>query len=188
MKLNRLLASAVAVSAIMSSGVMAADGTITFTGSVTASACTTITGVSAGGASALNQTINLPAVTATALNKATGTFAGNTAFKISLAGCAATGALSNVRALFDTPFAPPADPYVIGNTATNGASNVAIAILTPAGAQIDLNGGAAVDPGKVLPTTSGNVVMDFVAAYKSLSTGVTSGAVAGTANYTISYF
>jgi major type 1 subunit fimbrin (pilin) len=64
---------------------MAADGTITFNGTVTASACTALTGVSVGGgAPAVNQTINLPAVPAPALNVAAGTYLGQTAFKISL--------------------------------------------------------------------------------------------------------
>jgi major type 1 subunit fimbrin (pilin) len=97
-------------------------------------------------------------------------------------------ALFNVRAIFDTPFAPATDAYVAGNTAPSGAADVAVAILTPAGAQIDMNGGTAVAPGYTLPSTAGAIDMDFVAAYKSLSTSVTAGPVTGTANYTISYF
>ena len=181
MKLNRILASVTVASTLLSAGAMAADGTITFNGTVTASACTALTGVSVGGgAPAVNQTINLPAVPAPALNVAAGTYLGQTAFKISLTGCASVGALSNVRAIFDTPFA--------GNTAPSGAADVAVAILTPAGAQIDMNGGTAVAPGYTLPSTAGAIDMDFVAAYKSLSTSVTAGPVTGTANYTISYF
>lgn len=189
MKLNRILASVAVASTLLSAGAMAADGTITFNGTVTASACTALTGVSVGGgAPAVNQTINLPAVPAPALNAAAGTYLGHTAFKISLTGCAAAGSLSNVRAIFDTPFAPASDAYVAGNTAPSGATNVAVAILTPAGVQIDMNGGTAVAPGYTLPSTAGAIDMDFVAAYKSLSTSVTAGPVTGTANYTISYF
>lgn len=191
MKLNRILASVVVASTLLSAGAMAADGTITFNGTVTASACTALTGVSVGGgAPAVNQTINLPSVPAPALNAAAGTYLGHTAFKISLTGCAAAGSLSNVRAIFDTPFAPATDAYVAGNTAPSAtaAANVAVALLTPAGAQIDMNGGTAVAPGYTLPSTAGAIDMDFVAAYKSLSTGVTAGTVTGTANYTISYF
>lgn len=178
MKLNRILASVTVASTLLSAGAMAADGTITFNGTVTASACTALTGVSVGGgAPAVNQTINLPAVPAPALNVAAGTYLGQTAFKISLTGCASVGALSNVRAIFDTPFAPATDAYVAGNTAPSGAADVAVAILTPAGAQIDMNGGTAVAPGYTLPSTAGAIDMDFVAAYKSLSTSVTAGPV-----------
>lgn len=49
MKLNRILASVTVASTLLSAGAMAADGTITFNGTVTASACTALTGVSVGG-------------------------------------------------------------------------------------------------------------------------------------------
>lgn len=189
MKFTKYLLATAITAALGSSAVQAADGTITFNGTVTSSACTTLAGVSVGGGTAaVNQTINLPAVPAPALNVATGTYLGHTAFKISLTGCAAIGALSNVRAIFDTPFSPASDAHVAGNTAAAGAANVAVAILTPAGVQVDMNGGSAVAPGSTLPTTAGAIDMDFVAAYKSLSTAVTAGPVTGTANYTISYF
>ncbi|PXW42822.1 major type 1 subunit fimbrin (pilin) [Klebsiella oxytoca] len=189
MKLNHIFASVVAASAMLSTGAMAADGTITFAGTVTASACTAVAGVSVGGgAPAVNQTITLPAVPAPALNVASGTYLGHTAFQIQLTGCAAVGALANVRAVFDTPFAPAGDAYVAGNTAPSGAADVAVAILTSGGTQIDMNGGTSLATSYTLPSTSGAINMDFVAAYKSLSTSVTAGPVAGTANYTISYF
>lgn len=44
MKANRLFISALVSSALMSAGAMAADGTINFSGSITASACETILG------------------------------------------------------------------------------------------------------------------------------------------------
>lgn len=189
MKLNRILASVAVASTLFSAGAMAADGTITFSGNVTASACTTLTGVSvAGGTAAVNQTINLPTVPVPALNVASGTYLGHTAFKISLTGCASSSALSNVRAIFDTPFAPASDASVAGNTAPSGATDVSVAILTPAGVQVDMNGGSAIAPGYTLPSSAGAIDMDFVAVYKSLSTNVSAGPVTGTANYTISYF
>lgn len=137
MKFSKYLLASAVITALGSTAVQAADGTITFNGTVTASACTTLAGVSVGGgAPAINQTINLPAVPAQALNVASGTYLGHTAFKISLTGCAAAGSLSNVRAIFDTPFAPATDAYVAGNTAPSGADDVAVAILTPGGRRL----------------------------------------------------
>lgn len=191
MKMNRLLASVAVASALLSAGAMAADGTITFNGNVTASACTALTGVSVGGSTpTVNATVTLPNVPAPALNLAAGTYLGHTSFNIQLTGCEAVGALANVRTVFDTAAPAATDNHVMGNTAALGAADVGVAILTTGGTQIDLNGGAVLDPGAALPPAAspGPIVLNYVAAYKSLSTAVTAGPVTGTANYTISYF
>lgn len=189
MKTNRLVLAALVSSALLSTNALAADGTINFTGSITASACTTVVGAaSAGGTPSTNATITLPNLPTTAFTGA-GTYAGNTAFTIQLNGCQSTTALTNVRALFTTASPQPTDIYVMKNTATTGpATDVAVAILTPAGNQIDLNGGANLDPGDALPSTSGNVTLNYQAAYKALSASVGAGSVAANADYTISYY
>lgn len=192
MKTNRLVLAALVSSALLSTNALAADGTITFTGSITASACTTVVGASsAGSAAATPATVALPSVPTTALPTAGG-FAGHTAFNIQLSGCQATAALTNVRALFTTAAAEPSDVYVMKNTAVGGAANVGVAILTPAGAPIDLNGGSNVDPGVALPPvggTPGPITMNYQAAYKALTTGaVGAGTVTANADYTISYY
>lgn len=186
-----LLASVIALS--VSSGIaQAADGTITFNGLVTSSACTAIASVTADSVATgtpASATLTLPNVTASTLNAAAGTFAGQTPFSIQLTGCEATVALSNVRALFTTTSATGG---AITNTAAAPvAANVAIAILQQNGTtQIDVNGGSARDPGVALPASGspGPVTLNYKAAYKSLSTGVTSGNVTGVADFVISYF
>jgi len=69
----------------------AADGTITFNGMVTASACTAITGVSANGAApSANANVSLPNITDSTLNALTpGSYIGQTGFSILLTGCQA---------------------------------------------------------------------------------------------------
>ncbi|EAV6135728.1 type 1 fimbrial protein [Salmonella enterica] len=190
MKFNRLLLSALISSAmVISVSANAADGTITFNGNVTASACTSIVGAGpTGGTMTQPATVTLPNVASETLNGSAGTLTGHTAFSIELNGCEATVQLNNVRALFTTTTAAAGDSYIMGNTAVSGAGDVGIAILTPAGVQIDLNGGANADPGETLPATSGNVTLNYLAAYKSLSTSVTAGPVTGVADYVISYF
>lgn len=193
MELKKYLFTGIAMLVLGTSMANAADGTITFNGMVTASACTAITGVSANGSVAsTNATVNLPNVTATTLNAAAlGSFAGQTAFNIQLTGCQAAGTLNSVRAGFSTANTPAGDNYVMGNTAAGGSADVAVAILTPTGAQIDLNGGTNLDPGAALPLatgTAGPVVMNYIAAYKVLSNAITAGPVTGVADYIISYY
>jgi P pilus assembly protein, pilin FimA len=190
------LASFVAV-ALGSTAVNAADGTITFNGTVTDSACTAIASVTADTVETgtpVSATLALPPVTTTTLNASAGTYVGQTPFSIQLTGCETTASLDNVRALFTTSSTPSEDPHVMANTAAAGdspATNVAVAIMQENGTtQIDLNGGTLADPGARLPDAGAEapVTLKYKAAYKSLSTGVTAGKVTGVADFVISYF
>lgn len=195
MKLNK---SFIAVAMVMGFGVnsaFAADGTIKFTGLVVASACTAVANVNANGTEVpgpapVTATLELPTVHANVLNAAAGTYVGQTPFSIKLSGCTETAALHNVRAEFTSAATPDNDNYVMANTATgSAASNVAVAIMQRNGTQqIDLHNGQAKDPGAVLPSTTGDVTLEYKAAYKSLNTSVTPGTVAAAADFVISYF
>lgn len=188
MKINRLLIATLISSALLSANTMAADGTITFNGSVTASACTTVVGVApTGGTFSLNNTVTLPSVTVSGLGSTIGAYAGHTPFQISLTGCTQAAGLNNVRALFSTTTTATGDVDIMGNTVA-GATGVGIAILDSTLSQIDLNGGTAKDPGALLPTTAGPIMLNYTAAYKTTNTTVTTGLITGIADYTISYF
>ncbi|MFK3705522.1 fimbrial protein [Klebsiella sp. NPDC088457] len=184
-----IISAAVALAGI-SMNASAVDGTITFQGTVTSSACTTHVGVApAGGTPGHTTIVNLPPVSADTLNNASGTYAGHTAFTIQLTGCQAAGGLNSIRATFTTGSPAVGDSTVMRNTTSGGAADVAVAILTSQSAPIHLNGGTQIDPGVALPTGSaGAVTLNYLAAYKSLSTAVTSGPVTGVADYVISYF
>lgn len=196
MKLNKYILASVIAAAFSSTTVQAADGTITFNGTVTDSACTAIASVTAdavaNGPTPISATLTLPPVTATTLNAAASTYAGQTPFSIQLTGCEAATGLNNVRALFTTASSPAGDAHVMANTAVvTPAANVAVAIMQQNGTtQIDLNGGTATDSGAALPPTGtpGALTLNYKAAYKSLSTGVTAGNVTGVADFVISYF
>ncbi|WP_159566157.1 fimbrial protein [Budvicia diplopodorum] len=195
MKFNKYLLASVVATALSSAGVQAADGTITFNGLVTSSACTSVASVTADSVvtgAPISATLRLPNVTTTTLNAAVGTYAEPTPFSIRLTGCEATTALNNVRTRFISANFPDDDTNVMANTATlTPATNVAIAILRQNGtSQIDLNNGTNEDPGLPLPQigSSGDVTLNYKAAYKSLTTGVTAGNVTGVADFTISYF
>lgn len=193
MKLSKYLLATAIAAGLCSTAAQAADGTITFNGTVTNSACTiaSVTADSVVGASPFNATLTLPSVTGNTLNAGAGTYAGQTPFSIQLTGCEATAQLNNVRTLFTTTATPAGDAHVMANTATSSpAADVAVAILTPGGTQIDLNGGAQVDPGLALPVAGspGPLQLNYLAAYKSLGTTVTAGNVTGVADFVISYY
>ena len=190
--LYKAIISAFVIVGGLSANANAADGTINFNGTVTASACTTLVGAApAGGSAGLTATVNLPPVSADTLNVAAGTLAGHTAFTIQLTGCQAAGSLNSVRATFSTASPAAGDNTVMGNTAPSGADDVAVAILTAQSTPIHLNGGTLLDPGAALPAAAGApgpITLNYLAAYKSLSTAVTPGPVTGVADYVISYF
>lgn len=186
-----LLTSAAVATMLSCNNSIAADGTITFTGNVTASACTTVVGATqSGGTHATTATVALPNISVVSLNSTAGSLAGHTAFSIKLQGCQATASLSNVRALFSTSTTAPGNSHIMGNIepAASAATDVGVVILSPTSTQIDLNGGTNFDPGATLPTTTGDITLNYQAAYKSLSTGVTAGGVKSVADYVISYF
>lgn len=190
--LYKAIISAFVIVGGLSANANAADGTINFNGTVTASACTTLVGAApAGGSAGLTATVNLPPVSADTLNAAAGTYAGHTAFTIQLTGCQAAGSLNSVRATFSTASPAAGDNTVMGNTAPSGAADVAVVILTAQSTPIHLNGGTLLDPGAALPAAAGApgpITLNYLAAYKSLSTTVTPGPVTGVADYVISYF
>lgn len=194
MKMQKYLLATAVTLALGSTAVQAADGTITFNGTVTASACTAIASVTADSVetgSPISATLTLPPVTEETLKANAGTYAGQTPFSIQLTGCEATAALNNVRALFTTANATP-DGYAMANTAASpAAGDVAVAIMRTDGTtQIDLNGGPNGDQGVALPIggSPGPVTLNYLAAYKSLSNNVTPGNVTGVADFVISYF
>ncbi|EMM6762304.1 type 1 fimbrial protein [Pluralibacter gergoviae] len=189
---NQLLASTIMIM-FGNTIANAADGTITFNGTVTDSACSATTSVMADkleSGPSVSATLTLPPVTAATLSAKAGTYVGQTPFSILLTGCEAVAGLNIVRVLFTTASSPSNDANVMANIAmTSPASDVAIAIMREDGTtQVDLNGGTNVDPGTALPESEGPITLNYKAAYKSLSTNVQPGNITGVADFVISYF
>jgi len=163
----------------LSSSVYAADGTINFTGDISANTCT-IDGDAAGAAS---KTVALGSVPASALS-ALGQTAGNKQFTLVLSDCST--ALTTVAARFESlelasadgrlKLSPPAG-------ATPNAENVEIVLYDnngnmqpvngeiPAGSYIELTG-----------TTTKAATLNYIAAYYA-----TGEATVGPANSVVSY-
>lgn len=174
MKLKALVALLVAVSSLLGmDAAQAADGTITFTGSIVATSCV-ITG---GG----NLTVTMPPVDASALSTA-GKTATPTQFNIAMTGCPAT---TSLHALFEIGTNVDTTTGNLKNTGT--ATNVQISLLNSALAAINIatqaNNGAGTG---LTTTTAGAYTLSYYAQY--IATGTAgAGTVASSVTYSLVY-
>ena len=165
---------------------LASDGTITFTGAVTASTCTV--SVNGSGASA---TVTLPTVSAAALAGGAGqTTAAGTFFNVALSGCTA-GPPNNVGIYFEAGPNVDATTYGLINTAVG--SNVEVNLYLASGATVVgtqiTPGSATTQPTPVLISglpTGGT--QSFYAGYSTAAHGAaTAGAVSTSVTYSLVY-
>ncbi|WP_312069686.1 fimbrial protein [Lelliottia nimipressuralis] len=156
-KLNTYLVSLLCVAPLSS---FAADGDITFTGKVTASACT-LKGFN--GMASTSSVMALTTVSPESFNGAGG-YAGMKDFTIDLQDCDIT-TMKNARVAFSgTP--DTLDNEILKNTETNGpADGVGVAILENDGISlVDINGGM---PSKSQALSAGDTELKFKVAYKA---------------------
>lgn len=169
---------AAALALAISSSAHAADGTITFNGSISAQTCT----INGNGTGNKDFTVTLPTVAASAL-PADGATSGRTPFSIAVSGCSVkSGSVS-------TWFEPDGnvDPVThrLKNTASGGAANV----------QVGLLGGdstTAIQPGVSTPstlidTTTGDAELKYFAEYVATGGAAGSGVVNSSITYSMVY-
>ncbi|MGO4278151.1 major type 1 subunit fimbrin (pilin) [Cupriavidus sp. OV038] len=172
MKSKLLSALIIGGTAMASQMAAAADGTITFTGNVTAQTCA----INGG---ATNFVVALPTVSASSLSAA-GKTAGRTPFSIALSGCTPTA--GNVRTFFE---AGPNTDASTGrlNLTAGGAQRVQIG-LQNASDETNINVGFAnaLQNSKSVPLASGAATLRYYAQY--VATGA---ATAGAANTSVMY-
>ncbi len=178
-KFKLLAALTLASAAFASHSAFAADGTITFTGSVTANTCA----IAGNGASSKNFTVALPNVSNKTL-AAAGDTAGRTPFSIALTGC--TPNTGNVHTFFEAgPTVDTASGNLI-NTSTGGAANVQIGLLNADASAIKAGATDASQNSKAVALAGGNATLQYIAQY--VATGATTaGAVNSSVQYTIVY-
>lgn len=167
------LASALAIALFAAPAAQAADGTIEFTGAVTAVTCT----INGGNA---DFNVVLPTVSAGSL-VTSGAVAGRTPFKIEVSGC--TPDTGKISAFFE------ADAQVNENgrlrVDNGGAKNVEVALLNDSHDEIML-GAAANQGSQKVDLAGGSAVLNYYAQYYSLG-DAEAGAVATRVRYTMSY-
>lgn len=165
----------------------AADGTITFTGNVTAATCK-IDGAAAGTTS--NKAVAMPTVSTGALNAA-GAVAGRTAFGFKLTGCAvdtetSKGNPTKVQVGFENATNVTADGKLSldkGTAEAPAATNVVLQVLNDQQNPIKVGANAPDQNSQVVSIGSdGSAQLNFFAEY--LATGA---AVGGSANSKVQY-
>jgi major type 1 subunit fimbrin (pilin) len=171
----------VALASVLSVPAFAAN-TITFSGEVTDQTCSAVVN---GGT---DPVVVLDSVPLADLNGAAGKSAGESAFTLTLTGCAApAGADEHFTTLFQAT--NPTAGGNLTNTAASGAGGVALQLLDGvAGTPVNLAGGAAVTAGDIVLTTGQTSAShDYAVQYIAEAASVTPGPVLGSVTYTIRY-
>jgi major type 1 subunit fimbrin (pilin) len=177
MKTTLLSAAVFAGVAAVSQLASAADGTITFTGQITAQTCT----INGGGA-ASNFSVTLPTVSSSSL-AAAGQTAGRTPFTIALTNC--TPATGNVHTFFE---AGPTTDATTGHliVTAGGATNVQIDLLNSDATDIKAGFADTAQNSKPVAITTGAATLNYFAQY--IATGAaTAGAANSSVMYTMAY-
>ncbi|SDD37985.1 major type 1 subunit fimbrin (pilin) [Cupriavidus sp. YR651] len=165
-----------AAAAILSQSAFAVDGTISFTGSISAQTCT----IAGNGASGGDFVVALPRVSTASLNTP-GSTAGRTFFTISLSGC--TPAAGDVHTFFEAgPTTDTATGNLILASGTGTATNVQIGLLNADTSPIRAGFPDASQNSRNVALSGGAATLRYIAEY--VATGA---ATAGTANSSVRY-
>jgi major type 1 subunit fimbrin (pilin) len=188
-----LVAAGVSASLATSMSGYASDGTITFTGAVTASTCT----LAVNGAGTGDGTVALPTVDTAALTNAVGkTTAGGTFFRVAVTGCVTAAdilpgpaAPTTVQIYFEA--GPNVNSLTGGLVNTVAGSNVEVNLYNASNAAIV---GTQIRPGTntnqpVAQTIGSEGTQWFYAAYSTggASAAATAGAVSTSVTYSLVY-
>lgn len=173
------LSSVFTVSAVEAAG----NGTINFTGAVNNQTCNaTVNGATGATAAA----VTLPTVQANVLGSA-GNTAGQTAFKMDVTGCATTNptGAGTVKAYFEKGANVDANGRLI-NTASGGASNVALELVDGSGNTPLKAGDISQNTGNFVAISGGNATLPYAVRYYATG-AATAGAVTSSVTYSLIY-
>lgn len=180
MKIKLLSAMIVATAMSSQFAHAASDGTITFTGAITATTCK-INGASAP----VNFTVTLPTVSATTL-ATVDAVSGRTDFRIALTNC--TGG-TNVHTFFEAGSTVDVATGRLINAGT--ATNVQVELLNKDNSAITIGAsdgvGAGLQNSKSVAIVAGAANLDYYAQYHATSGAAGAGSVTSTVTYDISY-
>ena len=154
----------------------ASDGTITFTGAITAATCT----VKLNGGSTASGVVTLPTVSNTVL-ASVGAVAGATSFAINLSSCT-TG--KTVNTYFEAGTTVDLVTGALINAGT--ATNVEVQVLTAAAVPIAVGSFAQASDTGLNTTSSASGTLNYIARYYALGAS-TAGTVTSAVTYSITY-
>jgi major type 1 subunit fimbrin (pilin) len=185
--MKKALGALAAVAAIYAPMSAQADGTITFSGSLSAATCT-VTGSMPGGTAGSSFTVNLGAPAAAALAGPANSLAGPAVpFSINLTGC--TGGTTATTYFWDPATNINSLGHLINeDTSATPATGVELALLDGvSGNPLQLQNGYGFQGVTSVDISSGSATAPFKAQYFRTSTAPTVGNVTTTVNYAISY-
>ncbi len=179
MKMKLIAALATAGFAMCSQVATAYDGTIAFSGAVTATTCVI------NGGPGKDFTVTLPTVQHTAVDN--NQVAGRTPFKIELTSCSAG---SNSVHVYFEPIGGTIDSATgyLKNTASSGATNVQISLLNGDASWIDLRGNDGAQNSMAATISNSAATLNYFAQYQGVNNApVGAGTVASSVIYSLSY-
>ena len=187
--MNKTIASAALFTALATASMSAAaaDGKITFTGTIQGAICI-IKGGDSTDRGTSNFTVALPNVSVTALSSA-GASAGDTPFSVIVGGPGQTGCTNGKIAKMwfetSTPTVDAANGGRLKNTASGGAGNVLVGLLNKTGAPINLSNNSGGDGSK--ETIAGNTATLRYTAEDYATAAAAAGAADTYVNYSVVY-
>lgn len=174
--LSAALITGLSVAAFAPNAAHAVDGTITFSGKISANTCTVGSSVN-GVAGASSFTVTLPTVNAAALGSAN-TVAGTTPFAIALTSCSA--GMTSVKAYFE-----PTSAINGSGRLASGVAGVDLQLLNDSGTAINLNTQANATSATVVSTKA---TLNYSVQYYNNGAGsVGTGLVSVPLSYSIVY-
>lgn len=177
--MKKHIASAFAIAGLIAaaSAAHAADGVISVKGSIIANTCT----INGGGAG--DFTVNMPAVSASAL-QASGATAGRTPFQIELSGCSSD---QKVQTMFEAgPSVNTTTGRLLVDTGAGAATKVELGLLNDSFGKIRAGAAADAQNSQQVQIAGGNATMNYYVQYESLG-GTTAGAANSSVQYTLVY-
>lgn len=166
----------------------AADGKITFTGTISDSTCT-VTGGSGTNGGVSDFTVALPTVQVDALSAAD-KVAGATPFEVKLGGSTSTGCKdAKVASLYFEPTSAPinaATGRLTNQSSSSAATNVEVELLNKANTAINLATGANA-AGSEETITGSTATLKYTAQYHATGGKSTAGGVSTYVNYSVVY-
>jgi major type 1 subunit fimbrin (pilin) len=193
--LSAALVAVMGVAAFAPKIASAADGTITFNGTITDTTCTITGGGAATGTGDI--TVTLPTVSTSALSSS-GATAGDTNFSLVLGGGSNCTNGKTAALWVETAETPALDTttHALTNQASGGPSMVEVRLLNPANSQpirLDINtavtaGATVLTNNQPAATIAGNTAtLNYTAQYLAKGTAATAGAVSTYLVYSMQY-
>jgi major type 1 subunit fimbrin (pilin) len=185
MNRNYLAFAALTSTLVMSAAAQASDGTINFTGALTAQTCTVaVNGTGTNGVG----NVQLPTFSTSSL-AAAGATAGATSFTINLTNCGAA-TITTAAAIFEGGAGVDSTTHNITNVSAGGATGVQLQLLDSAGKVIMAGDtGQTASSARTTMTgtgTAATAVLPYAVQYVATA-ATTAGAVSGSVTYSINY-